>query len=84
MQTRTLGTNGVQVSALGFGGMGISFGCGRAVDRRDGLAVRAAVDAPAWPTWRSQPRIGTIGTAVASLHVQGARYPEHLQKMVGR
>jgi aryl-alcohol dehydrogenase-like predicted oxidoreductase len=46
MQTRTLGTSGLQVSALGFGCMGLSYGYGPATDRRDGIAIiRAAVDA---------------------------------------
>jgi aryl-alcohol dehydrogenase-like predicted oxidoreductase len=41
---RTLGT-GLQVSALGFGCMGISHGLGPAADRADGIAViRAAVE----------------------------------------
>jgi aryl-alcohol dehydrogenase-like predicted oxidoreductase len=45
MQTRTLGTNGPTVSALGFGCMGISFGYGPATSREEGIAViRAAVD----------------------------------------
>ena len=46
MQRRTLGRSGLEVSALGFGCMGISFGYGPAVSREDGLAIiRAAVDA---------------------------------------
>ena len=45
MQKRTLGTSGLEVSALGFGCMGISSGYGPATSRADGLAViRAAVD----------------------------------------
>jgi len=28
--------------------------------------------------------LGEIGRAVSQIDVQGARYPEHLQKMVGR
>jgi aryl-alcohol dehydrogenase-like predicted oxidoreductase len=45
MQKRTLGTSGLDVSALGFGCMGISFGYGPATSREDGLAIiRAAVD----------------------------------------
>ena len=45
MQKRTLGTNGPEVSALGFGCMGISSGYGTASSREDGIAViRAAVD----------------------------------------
>src|SRR4051795_9811513 len=45
MQTRTLGKSGLEVSALGFGCMGISFGYGPASSREDGIAIiRAAVD----------------------------------------
>jgi aryl-alcohol dehydrogenase-like predicted oxidoreductase len=45
MQKRTLGTSGAEVSALGFGCMGISFGYGPAASREEGLAIiRAAVD----------------------------------------
>ncbi|WP_024929260.1 aldo/keto reductase [Methylophilus sp. OH31] len=43
MQTRTLGNNGLEVSALGLGCMGLSFGYGAAVDKKDGIAlIRAA------------------------------------------
>jgi aryl-alcohol dehydrogenase-like predicted oxidoreductase len=46
MQTRMLGRSGLEVSALGFGCMGLSFGLGQPVSRADGIAVlRAAVDA---------------------------------------
>jgi aryl-alcohol dehydrogenase-like predicted oxidoreductase len=42
---RTLGRGGLEVSALGFGCMGISSGLGPAADRPDGIAViRAAVE----------------------------------------
>jgi aryl-alcohol dehydrogenase-like predicted oxidoreductase len=42
---RTLGKSGLEVSALGFGCMGISFGYGPAASREDGIAIiRAAVD----------------------------------------
>jgi aryl-alcohol dehydrogenase-like predicted oxidoreductase len=45
MQKRTLGTAGLEVSAIGFGCMGISFSYGPATSREDGIAiVRAAVD----------------------------------------
>ncbi len=45
MQTRKLGNSGLEVSALGFGCMGISFGYGRPTTREEGIAViRAAVD----------------------------------------
>jgi aryl-alcohol dehydrogenase-like predicted oxidoreductase len=45
MQKRTLGNSGLEVSALGFGCMGISFGYGRVSSHEDGLAViRAAFE----------------------------------------
>src|SRR6187551_743620 len=46
MQKRTLGKEGLEVSALGFGCMGISQSYGRPSTREDGIAIiRAAVDA---------------------------------------
>ncbi len=45
MQTRMLGKSGLEVSALGFGCMGLSFGYGPASSREDAVAIlRAAVD----------------------------------------
>jgi aryl-alcohol dehydrogenase-like predicted oxidoreductase len=45
MRKRTLGRDGLEVSALGFGCMGISFGYGQPVSRDEGVAIiRAAVD----------------------------------------
>ena len=44
MQTRTLGKNGLEVSALGFGCMGISQSYGRPSSREDGIAIIRAAD----------------------------------------
>jgi aryl-alcohol dehydrogenase-like predicted oxidoreductase len=45
MRKRTLGSDGLEVSALGFGCMGISFGYGQPASREEGVAIiRAAVD----------------------------------------
>ncbi len=45
MQKRTLGRSGLEVSAMGLGCMGLSFGLGPAIDRRDAIAlIRAAVE----------------------------------------
>ena len=45
MQHRTLGSSGIEVSALGLGCMGISFGLGPGVSREEGIAlIRAAVE----------------------------------------
>jgi aryl-alcohol dehydrogenase-like predicted oxidoreductase len=45
MQTRTLGKGTLQVSAIGLGCMGLSFGLGPAVDKKQGISlIRAAVE----------------------------------------
>jgi aryl-alcohol dehydrogenase-like predicted oxidoreductase len=45
MQKRTLGSNGLEVSALGLGCMGMSFGLGPAADKGESIAlIRAAVE----------------------------------------
>jgi hypothetical protein len=45
MQTRTPGRSGLEVSALGLGCMGLSFGLGPATDRQQAIAlIRAAVE----------------------------------------
>src|SRR5687767_4637318 len=45
MQKRTLGRSGLEVSALGLGCMGLSYGYGPVTDRRDAIAlIRAAVE----------------------------------------
>jgi aryl-alcohol dehydrogenase-like predicted oxidoreductase len=45
VQTRRLGTSGLEVSAIGFGCMGLSFGYGPAVDQQAGIdLIRAAAE----------------------------------------
>src|SRR4249920_426122 len=45
MQKRKLGKSNLQVSALGLGCMGLSFGYGTAVDKQQGISlIRAAVE----------------------------------------
>jgi aryl-alcohol dehydrogenase-like predicted oxidoreductase len=45
MQKRKLGNNNLEVSALGLGCMGLSFGYGPAIDKQDGIKlIRTAVE----------------------------------------
>ena len=45
MQKRKLGKSNLEVSAIGFGCMGLSFGYGPAVDKQQGISIiRAAVE----------------------------------------
>src|SRR5450755_789077 len=45
MEKRKLGKSDLEVSALGLGCMGLSFGLGPAVEKKDGIAlIRAAVE----------------------------------------
>src|SRR4051794_28495902 len=45
MKKRTLGKSGLEVSAIGLGCMGLSFGLGPAVDKQQGISlIRAAVE----------------------------------------
>lgn len=45
MQTRKLGSSGLEVSAIGFGCMGINFSYGTSLSKQDGIElIRAAVD----------------------------------------
>ena len=45
MQTRSLGKSGLEVSALGLGCMGLSFGFGPPTDKQEAIAlIRAAVE----------------------------------------
>ncbi|MFI4945747.1 MAG: aldo/keto reductase, partial [Burkholderiales bacterium] len=45
MQKRTLGSSGLEVSALGLGCMGMSFGYGPAADTKEMIAlIRTAVE----------------------------------------
>src|SRR2546425_9685642 len=45
MQKRKLGKSNLEVSAIGLGCMGLSFGYGPAVDKKEGISlIRAAVE----------------------------------------
>jgi len=76
MQKRILGKNGLEVSALGFGCMGLSFGLGPATEKEEAIKViRAAVEggvtffdtAEAYGPWVNEE---LIGEALAPFHGQ--------------
>ena len=80
MQKRQLGKGGLEVSALGLGCMGMSFSYGPAADKQEMISlIRAAVE-------RGITFFDTaeVNRAAAKITVQGARYPEELERMTGR
>lgn len=92
MQKRTLGTGGLEVSALGLGCMGLSFGYGPAVETAVGISLipgtakphRLEENAGAAAIGLTADELRDIDDALSGIAVQGARYPEHLQRLVGR
>ena len=78
MQKRTLGKNGLEVSALGLGCMGMTFSYAPFPEKKDSIALlRAAVEL-------SAEDLRQIETALSQIQVEGARYPEALEKVPGR
>jgi predicted aldo/keto reductase-like oxidoreductase len=73
MQKRKLGRSNLEVSAIGFACMGMSFGYGPAKDEQEMVSViRSAVD------------LGDIEDAASQITVQGHRYSEGSEQMVDR
>lgn len=68
MQKRKLGNSHLEVSAIGLGCMGMSYGYGPAAD-----SVELTAD-----------DLREIDSAASEITVQGARYPENLANMTGR
>jgi aryl-alcohol dehydrogenase-like predicted oxidoreductase len=78
MQKRKLGRGNLEVSALGLGCMGMSFGYGPAADRREMIALlRAAIEL-------TPEDLREIDRAVSTITVQGGRYSESSQRMIDR
>ena len=83
MQKRTLGKSNLEVSAIGFGCMGLSSGYGPAVDKQAGIAlIRAAFERGI--TFFDTADLREIDRAASQITVRGARYPEQLEQMTGR
>ncbi len=92
MQKRKLGKSNLEVSALGLGCMGMSFGYGPPGEKQEMIAVipgttklhRLRENLAAVSLQLTPGDLRTLESAAARIRVQGARYPEHLQKLVGR
>ena len=88
MQTRRLGKSNLEVSALGLGCMGLSYGYGPATDKQKAISlIRSAVErgvtffdtAEAYGPFTNEE---LLGDALAPF-TQGARYPEELERRTG-
>ena len=78
MQKRKLGKSNLEVSALGLGCMGMTFSYAPFPEKKDSIALlRAAVEL-------SAEDLRQIETALSQIQVEGARYPEALEKVTGR
>jgi predicted aldo/keto reductase-like oxidoreductase len=78
IQKRKLGKSNLEVSAIGLGCMGMSFGYGPAADKNEMIElIRSAVEL-------TSDDLREIETAASKIKVQGARYPESAAKLVGR
>ena len=71
MQKRKLGNSKLEVSAVGLGCMGMSFSYGPPKDKEEMTSLTA-------------DDLREIDSATSKITVQGARYPEKLEKMTGR
>jgi aryl-alcohol dehydrogenase-like predicted oxidoreductase len=94
MQTRKVGKNGLKVSALGLGGMGVSFGFNTVFDPRD---PREGASAPGTTELsRLDENLGAvtieftaddlraIDAAARQITIEGALSPEKLEALTGR
>lgn len=93
MQKRTLGTGGLEVSALGLGCMGMSFSYGPPKDKKEMTALlHAAVNrgvtffdtAEVYGPLITNEDVQTLEEASSRVKVEGARYSPFHQALVGR
>lgn len=75
IQKRTLGSNGLQVSAIGLGCMGITFGTTKLHRLTENMGA-AAIEL-------TKEELQEIETASEQIKVNGARYREQMEKATG-
>jgi predicted aldo/keto reductase-like oxidoreductase len=73
MQKRKLGKSGLEVSAMGLGCMGMSYGYGPPADSIGAATLELTSD-----------DLREIDSAASKITLQGARYPEKLDQLTGR
>jgi len=97
VKKRKLGKSGLEVSAIGFGCMGMSMSYGPAGDRQEMISLlRTAVErgvtffdtaevyGPFVNEELTAEDLREIDAAASTIKVQGDRYPEKLEQMTGR
>ncbi|HYT34010.1 MAG TPA: hypothetical protein VEL69_03175 [Ktedonobacteraceae bacterium] len=82
MQKRTLGKSNLEVSALGLGCMGMSFAYGPPADKQEKLS-RLEENIGAVAVELTPDDLHEIESASSQITIQGARYPEELERRVG-
>ena len=88
MQKRKLGKSNLEVSAIGLGCMGMSFAYGPPADKQEMIAlIQSAVERGItfFDTVELTPDDHReIESTASKITVQGARYPEELERRAGR
>jgi aryl-alcohol dehydrogenase-like predicted oxidoreductase len=93
MLKRTLGTSGLEVSAIGFGCMGLNFSYGHGLDRAEGIAlIRAAVErgvtffdtAEVYGPFTNEEMVGAALAPVRDLVVIATKFGFAIDPQTGR
>jgi predicted aldo/keto reductase-like oxidoreductase len=84
MEKRKLGKSGLEVSALGFGCMGMSWSYGPPKDKGEMTALlHAAVDRGV-TFFDTAEEVAALEEASSQVKLEGARYPKFHEQLVGR